>query len=289
LFKLQKLSFLLANLVCDMQKSSKLNLKNVLIVIAVLALLIFFHKIGTINPIENVVYNFLNPLFSSAHNLSSLVRIKYNEQTSKVNLLGKVKELESQVNQLIVENADLKVLESENKTLREHLDFLSQNKYKYVMSNVISRGDMSEISERTETITIDKGAKNGIYAGLAVLSSQGILVGKIVEADNNISKVALTNNSQCKLAATVLNEHKTSGITEGDLGLTVKMNFIPQSEIIKLGDIIVTSGLENFIHRGLVIGKVIGVDKENNQLWQSATIEPMINPDQLVIVSVALP
>jgi rod shape-determining protein MreC len=272
-----------------MSKPAKFNLRNILIIMAVIALLIFFHKIGVINPIENLIAKTLNPVFSGAHNFSSIMRIKYLEQTNKVDLISKIDQLQLQANQLTVEKADLKMLESENKTLREHLGFLSQNKYKYIISNVISRGDISDISERTETITIDKGKKDGVYAGLAVLSSQGMVVGKIMAADNNISKVALTNSSQCKLAATILNEQKTSGITEGELGLTIKMNLIPQSEAIKSGDIIVTSGLENLVRRGLVIGKVIEVNKENNQLWQSATIEPMIDPEQLVIVSVALP
>lgn len=99
----------------------------------------------------------------------------------------------------------------------------------------------------------------------------------------------MTNNSDCKLAATILGDTKTNGITAGDLGLTIKMDFIPQTVIIKPGDLVVTSGLEDAIPRGLVIGKVSTVTKESNDLWQSAVIEPLINPDDLIIISVLLP
>ena len=157
------------------------------------------------------------------------------------------------------------------------------------MSNVIARGDQSDLTSIPQTIMIDKGKHDGLYPGLAVVSSEGIIVGKIVEVKDEISEVFLSNNSECKLAATLLNESKTSGITEGDLGLTIKMNFIPQDIDIKIGDIVVTSGLEQPIPRGLVIGSVLGVDKENNELWQTATIEPLLDAGALTIVSVILP
>jgi rod shape-determining protein MreC len=267
----------------------KIKTKQMLLAMAVIGLLIFFHFIGFLKPVEKIFSNVLNPVMGSVYNFSSFVRTKYNEQTSKINLWEKVSQLEADVNFLTVRNAELSTMESENKILRDHLKFLTQKKFNNVMSNVISRGDISDISDRTETITIDKGLSDGVFIGMPVLSSQGMIIGKISEAKEKISKVNLTNNINCKLAATVLNQQKTSGITEGELGLTIKMGFIPQSDIIKIGDIIITSGLEKAIPRGLVIGKVIEVNKESNELWQTATIEPMLDPDELIIVSVLLP
>ena len=121
------------------------------------------------------------------------------------------------------------------------------------------------------------------------MASKGTIVGKIVEAKNNISKVELTNNEQCKIAATILNSEKTTGITQGELGLTIRMDFIPQSEEIKIDDIVVTSGLEQTIPRGLVIGKISDVNRENNELWQTARLNTLIDPSDLVIVSVLVP
>jgi rod shape-determining protein MreC len=69
----------------------------------------------------------------------------------------------------------------------------------------------------------------------------------------------------------------------------MKMSFIPQSAVIKPGDSVVTSGLEEAIPRGLVIGKVLEVKSESNAMWQTAVIEPLISPDDLIIVSVLLP
>ena len=157
------------------------------------------------------------------------------------------------------------------------------------MSNVISRGEAIETSSRGESIIIDKGSRDGVSPGLAIVNGQGIIIGKVAEVKENISQVNLTNNSKCKLAATILNQEKTSGIAEGELGLTIKMKFIPQESEVAVGDIIVTSGLEQAIPRGLVIGKVTQVEKENNDIWQLATIESLVNTQDLVIVSVLIP
>jgi rod shape-determining protein MreC len=267
----------------------KKKIKKIIYIIAVVGLLIFFHFSGILKPLENIILKILNPVLSGAYSISTGIRSKYNEQSSKINLNEKIKQLEMEIAQLTEKNAKLEIIEEENKTLRKDLSFLSQNKYKYVMSNIVSRGDLSDTADRTETIYIDKGLSEGITPGLAVVSGQGLIIGKIIEVKDNISKVYLTNNPKCKLAAAVLNETKTSGVTEGELGLTVKMSFVPQAETIKVGDIIVTSGLEKMIPRGLVIGKVAEVKKESNELWQTAMVEQLANPDNLIIVSVLLP
>ena len=67
------------------------------------------------------------------------------------------------------------------------------------------------------------------------------------------------------------------------------MNFIPQSKSINKEDIVVTSGLERTITRGLVIGQISEVIKESNELWQEAVLESNINFNELTIVSVLLP
>jgi cell shape-determining protein MreC len=85
------------------------------------------------------------------------------------------------------------------------------------------------------------------------------------------------------------NDQKTSGVVEGDLGLTIKMDFIPQAEKIKVDDIVVTSGLEKNIPRGLVIGKIIQVNSDSNEIWQKATVESLMNLEDLTIVSILPP
>ncbi|MFH1744833.1 MAG: rod shape-determining protein MreC [bacterium] len=267
----------------------KVGKQKTFILIAVIGLLIFLYQLGALTSVEKMAANVLNPIFSGFYSMGSNIGATFGQKTSEENLKEKLKEFEVQVADLTEENVRLKILEDENKILREHLNFLSQSQYQYVMSNVISRGDGIDLSGRTETIIIDKGSDDGLYEGLGVVSGRGVIVGKIMEVKGKISKVYLTSNSGCKLAAAIFGSEKTNGITEGDLGLTIKMGFIPQSAEINPSDIVVTSGLESFVPRGLIIGKISAVNKENNEMWQDAVIEPMSEFEDMVVVSVILP
>jgi rod shape-determining protein MreC len=67
------------------------------------------------------------------------------------------------------------------------------------------------------------------------------------------------------------------------------MNYIPQLEKVTVGDTVVTSGLSEDIPRGLVIGRVTNVKSISNEVWQTATIEPLLNFKNLTVVSVVIP
>jgi len=90
------------------------------------------------------------------------------------------------------------------------------------------------------------------------------------------------------LAATIYGEDKTNGIIQGELGLTTKMKFIPLLKKIKIDDLVVTSGLEANIPKGLVVGKVSVVNKENNGIWQEAIVTPLDSIEYLSVVSVII-
>lgn len=264
----------------------KIKQKKIPVYIAVVALLVFFHMFGWLRPVENVFARILTPFFSSLYSFGTNIKQAYEKQTDKRDLNKINSELTETVNRLSVENAKLKTLEEENGTLREYLKFLAKNEYKYMLGNVISRGDFTGSGE---SIIIDKGAKDGVSKGLAVVSSFGVIIGKVMDVKDNVSEVYLSTNPKCKLAAAIQNSNRTSGIAQGELGLTIKMDFIPQTDKLNAGDNVVTSGLEPNIPRGIIIGKIDKVFQENKDLWQSASLEPLIGQKDLVIVSVLLP
>ncbi|MEK7203052.1 MAG: rod shape-determining protein MreC [Patescibacteria group bacterium] len=274
----------------------KFNFRKYIISMAAVGLLIFFHFLGILHPIESSISYCLNPVTKNFYFLGSGLRSIYNKQTNKQDLINRIKQLENQSNKLIIENVKLKILEEENQILRQNLKFFAKNQYYYKMANIVSRGESADLIKGNQMIIIDKGSDDGLLPGLPVISpdtynfdNQGVIVGKIMAVKKNSSEVCLLNNKNCKLACSLSGQIKTNGIVHGELGLTVKMEFIPQTEKINKGDIIITSGLEQNIPQGLAIGKVMDVAQNSNELWQSAIVEPLINFDNLMIVSVLLP
>ena len=269
---------------------------NIILFIAVIGLLIFLHFIKVLSPLENITARAISPIAGQLYSVSSSLRLALSERADKEELLATLKDLQAEINQIKAENARLKSIEEENKKLRQYLKFSTKNEFNYILTNVISRGMFADPVSGQQSLIIDKGAADALASGLAVVNSEGIIVGKIAEVKENTAKIYLSTGSNCKLAAAIQegqeqpgSVNKTVGIAEGELGLTIRMNFIPQAEEIKVGDTAVTSGLEKNIPAGLVIGKIVEVDKTSNEVWQRATIEPLINLDELTIVSVLRP
>ena len=255
----------------------------------VFILIIFLHLTKVLVPVENVAISVVKPLADFLYGSGSGIRKSYEANQQQKDIFSKATNLEQEVAKLTVENAQFKELQQDNVKLRAQLSFLSVNKYKNILANVISRNLIFDIKEGDQDIVIDKGSKDGIKEEFGVIDENGVIIGKVSEVRDNLSKICLTTNRNCKFPATIQNKDRTMGITEGDLGLTIKMNYIPQSEKINSGDTVITSGLGGNIARGLVIGKVSQINNKSNEIWQDINIEPLFNLNALTIVTVLTP
>lgn len=268
---------------------SAVKRKKIFVYLAVIGLLIFLYALGFLSPVENLLARALNPILGETHMLGADFQNKTGSKMTRSELIKENENLKNINVKNITDEAEFNLLKEENVLLRDSLGFLSRHEHDFVMANVISKGEIGDVYGQPEAIVIDRGKNDGVSEGLAVVDSRGSVVGKVSDVKENSSFVCLTNNSKCKFAATILNEERTSGIIEGELGLTIKMGYIPQNRTIKKGDIVITSGLEENVKRGLVVGRVRDVNKENNELWQEAEIESLIELDNLTIVSVIIP
>lgn len=258
----------------------------ILIFLAAGGLLFFLHTLGILSPLENFLLTTVKPIGSSLHGWSASFNHSYKATKDQNDLNARIDQLTKEVAALNVANSQLQETADENKKLRSTLDFIKTNNLKAVVAGVIARDASTEDSR---DLILNRGSHDGLQPGLGVVSEEGVIVGKIVETKDTTSKICLTTSPNCQLAASIQNENKTQGITDGDLGLTIKMSYIPQLEKIAAGDTVITSGLGGSVPRGLVIGKITQVRNESNEVWQEATIEPLINQDNLTVVSVIIP
>ncbi|OIO08344.1 rod shape-determining protein MreC [Candidatus Falkowbacteria bacterium CG_4_10_14_0_2_um_filter_41_15] len=258
-------------------------------IIVVAGLLIFLHFIGVLSPLERLTVKVSQPIFNKLYSLGSDWRKDYNQKNSQVDLNAKVNDLENELGTLVVANARLKDLENENQKLREYLNFFSQQQMNYILAKVTSQENFLDSVKYGQNIIINQGSVNNLIPGLVVINGQGVVVGKVLEVKENSARVCLLINNSCKLVVSILNQNRTIGVTEGNLGLTVKINFVGQTEKINQGDIVVTSGLEKDIPAGLVLGRVSQINNNENDVWQNINVEPLVNFDNLGIVSVVLP
>lgn len=239
--------------------------------------LIIFVSLSSLKPLQSAVLK-LYSNFNQNFNFSQTNDLKIENN-----------QLKEQLAMITIDKAKFQALEEENEKLREFLNYSETSELNLILSNVIARQSFLGINSQEQNLIIDKGRKDGLIEGLAVLSELGSVVGKIIKVKEASSLVCLLNNRNCQLAVTILNEDKTLGLTEGEKGLSIKMNLIPQTEDIKVNDIVVSSGLDNLVPRDLTLGRIYQVEKKGNDIWQSALIEPTILFDDLSILAIVLP
>lgn len=255
------------------------------------ALILIFglHFSGLTRPLENYLTIAVRPFSLSLHRLGSWFKGQPDTGLSLENLTKELGDTQVKLARATVDQAQLQLLAEENDKLRQQLNFLNNNHYRALSANIVSRQSQFDAADNAQDVILDKGLKDGVRTGLGVINETGVIIGKIVEVKDNTARACLTTGTDCQLAAAIMNGTKTIGLSEGELGLTIKMNFIPQMDKIQVEDIVITSGLGDSIPRGLVIGRVSQVNNQSNEIWQDVTIEPLASLRNLTVVSVVLP
>ena len=184
------------------------------------------------------------------------------------------------------ERARLAELEVENRHLSNLLELRQALALKASAANVIG----ADASGLARTIVIEGGAGQGFTAGMAVLSTAGV-VGKIIAAGPSSSRVLLIDDHNSALDA-FDQRTRVRGIIAGvvDGGLTMK--YVDRSDDIKTGDTIITSGLDGIFPRGLLVGHVTAVRRKGPDLFLNIQVAPAANfhnLEQVLVITQRIP
>ncbi|MGC9049209.1 MAG: rod shape-determining protein MreC [Patescibacteria group bacterium] len=211
----------------------------------------------------------------------------------KRDLLQENKNLENKILQLQAENISLKTQFQENVFLKKQLKFLNRQRYNFVLANIIGQ----KLEAGFNWYIIDRGTKDNLRPGLAVMVDDGYLVGKILRAEENYSYFVPILNNHFSTSVDFLPKNieristakVTSGLVQGKYDLILEADLIPVDKDIAVGDYLITSGLENEIPRGLIIGEVESIEKKIDTPFQKAIVKPLISPADLRIVVIPIP
>jgi rod shape-determining protein MreC len=248
----------------------------------ILIALIFFHYLGWLGYLERSIQGVIIPISSKITHWRIFSQESYDYFSNKKTILEDYNTCVEKNQNLEVANTRLANLEQENSELKKQLNFVNQRKFTTVTAEVVGRNTDS----LEKMIIINIGEVTGIKIGQPVIAGEGLLVGTIAKVEKNIAMVRLINDNQSKIAATILNKDNSLGVVEGGYGLSIKMNFIPRNETVLIGDKIITSGLEQTIPKGLLIGEVAIAENEAYQPFQQAVLTAATDLSKLFIVSV---
>ncbi|OGH93636.1 MAG: rod shape-determining protein MreC [Candidatus Magasanikbacteria bacterium RIFOXYD2_FULL_41_14] len=245
-----------------------------------LAFVFLFHFLGWLKPVESFISNLFSPLVTKIYKLDidpPLVESKSVIYTKYQNCLADKQDTEYW-------QAQAQILTTENQEFEKQLQFKKNQKYSMLAASVIGRS----LDTNDQSLLLDIGQQDGVAVGQPVVVGAGAFIGKITEVGDRTSWVRLLSDSRSKIAGSILNSDQSIGVIEGGYGLSVKMNFIPRNETVNIGDLITTSGLEDGVPRGLVIGKIAALENEAYKPFQQAIITPTANLDKIFLINVII-
>jgi rod shape-determining protein MreC len=148
-------------------------------------------------------------------------------------------------------------LERENATLRNLNELLPNVIEKRLVGEVIN----VEVSTLRQRLLVNRGGANGVYKAQPVVTGDGVL-GQVFRIGPFSSEIILITDAEHALPVQVVR----SGVRTIALGTgrstSLELPYVPQNYDVKVGDLLVTSGLGRVFPFGLPVARVTKVERD---------------------------
>lgn len=177
--------------------------------------------------------------------------------------------LDSQLQRLIA-------LEAENAQLRTLLGSEKLSLERRLVAEVLAVDN----DPLNHLVVINKGSQDGVFEGQPVLDTQGI-VGQVLRVGMMTSQILLTTDTTHGLPV----RNSRTGVRAiaqgvGKLDLLDIRN-VPTSSDMKIGDILVTSGLDRKFPEGYPVGRISQISHEHGQPFAHIEAVPLAQLSRL--------
>jgi rod shape-determining protein MreC len=189
--------------------------------------------------------------------------------------------LKRQLDAVQVELQERRALADRARGLEQLLDLRDRSNLRTAAADVIA----SSASTDFRTLTIDKGASQGLRTDMAVIASDGV-VGRVVVPSARAAKVQLLIDRNAAAGALVARS-RAQGVVKGSGDDRLLLEYVSEAADVATGDLVVTSGIEGIFPKGFTIGRVDAVEKAG-PAYKRITVKPAVNFSALEEVLVVL-
>jgi len=208
------------------------------------------------------LYNNSSLHFNEFGKISTYLSATSSKFSSSINSYFNLKQ---ENEKLIDENLQLKKMESNYRFKQIDEDTLnSVNSAKVIVNS---------INKSKNIIVIDKGKLDSINLEMGVISSKGV-VGIVKNVTNNYASIISLLNTDLRLNAILKNSSTIGSVSWDGLNARIlKLNDIPLSSSLKVGDTVVTGGMSFYFPKGIPIGKIVNYDNSSLEGYYEIDVE----------------
>jgi rod shape-determining protein MreC len=192
-------------------------------------------------------------------------------------------------NELKDENLDLRQkvtsltqLEEENQRLRTALGLKDKfSEYDVIGANIVG----SNPGNFYYNFRIDAGSLDGIVIDAPVVAGDNVLVGRVYSVDLTSAVIIPMIDEKSGISVWNTKSEGGQGIVKGDIELKEQgkclMDTISEEFRLQVGDVIETSGIGSVYPRGILVGVVEKINREESLIERNAIIEPLVNFNEI--------
>ncbi len=229
--------------------------------------------------VTEVVSPIQSSLANSKKNMSSLwENYLMIVNTSKENTV-----LKKQISRLESDIFTMEEMRKENLRLKRLLNYSEEMGHQKVLAQVVGWDSANEF----KVIRLNKGTVDGIKVMSPVITDSG-LVGYVYRATPNYSDV-LTILDQNNRVDVVVERTRTHGIVEGVFNFKCSLKYVMRNEPVEVGDKLITAGVGGIYPKGIKVGMITDISKENFGMTLSIEVVPSVDFDKLEEVIVLMP
>ena len=248
-----------------------------------------FHRISPETPGLGAPENFISTVMTPVQTFFSSLTETFVGYFRSMKLRAN---LETEYNNLRAENEQLvykaMLADELQHTLSQYEDLSDEIKananMKPIVCTVIGRSDSNYFS----TFTINKGLDDGVEDYMAVTIS-GALVGYTENVQQHTATVRTVIDSDASIAA-LIQSSRDQGTVRGTLGIDgtplCRMYYLPDDNLPRPGDLVVTSGVGMSFPKGIPIGIVRESTRGMEANKQFIVLEPQVDFQHLEYVIV---
>ncbi len=227
----------------------------------------------------------VHPLADGIRGVSDGTRSIWQSYIYLVDTHKENEELRRANNDLASRLVDLESLTNENDRLRKVLEMPEVERGPRIAAKIIGQDAGGE----SLSFVLNVGSDHGVQPRLPVITHDGI-VGTISKVYSKSSRFVSVIDPSHDVDGTILRS-RARFIVEGRgrLGLSGRLKFLDRAEDIRVGDEVVTSGLDGIFPKELPIGSLVRVERPRTGILQEAEVRTHVDFGKLEEVLILLP
>jgi len=258
-----------------LQSGSELALRLVLLGVLSIGLIIVDHRYQHLETVRGVLAGAIAPLRYAVDLPATWLGWTSEHMTGRQDLIARIHELERNNIELRARQQRLATLETENRRLRELLQSSAKRDDRVRVAELLA----VDLDPYRQQVVVNKGERDGVYRGQPLIDAHGVM-GQIIHT-SPVTATALLISDPNHALPVQLNRNGlrtiASGTGEPD---RLELLYIPNSADVRVGDLVVTSGLGGRFPPNYPVATVVVVERRPGQPFARVVGEPRAQLDR---------